>query len=353
MAKKQTMIEFRGGGATSKSAPDCDLTISHSEDNDILSPKNLKRTCLEYFYEKMIRHSELASKSVETKSKRDFMPLPGDPKAINVNINRLRLGGRSDQPSRNAAFTMAEVLITLGIIGIIAAMTLPSLIANYQKKVLKEQFKVAYSLIQQAFVRVVANLEYTPECYYWLNSPYKTVCIEWDKFGHCTKSGMADGSPKPADISGRFGDCELFRETFEKNIQVIGHCRGSDEGCIPDYEGYDTVLQNNSDTEMSDDEAFSLSGGCTAYRKSEIQRRSYVYILKNGMILIPFQKDRFAVFLIDINGKKGPNKWGYDLFSFTTKANYGTPLVPAGGFCMIAEKGGLTTTEMIEQMNRK
>ena len=104
---------------------------------------------------------------------------------------------------------------------------------------------------------------------------------------------------------------------------------------------------------MSDDEAFSLSGGCTAYRKSEIQRRSYVYILKNGMILIPFQKNNFAVFLIDINGKKGPNKWGYDLFSFTTKANYGTPLVPAGGLCMVAEKGGLTTTEMIEQMNRK
>lgn len=34
------------------------------------------------------------------------------------------------------AFTLAEVLITLGIIGIVAAMTLPSLIGNYQKKLL-------------------------------------------------------------------------------------------------------------------------------------------------------------------------------------------------------------------------
>ncbi len=33
-------------------------------------------------------------------------------------------------------FTLAEVLITLGIIGIVAAMTMPALIANYQKKVL-------------------------------------------------------------------------------------------------------------------------------------------------------------------------------------------------------------------------
>lgn len=32
------------------------------------------------------------------------------------------------------AFTLAEVLITLGIIGVVAAITLPTLIANYQKK---------------------------------------------------------------------------------------------------------------------------------------------------------------------------------------------------------------------------
>ena len=37
---------------------------------------------------------------------------------------------------KNSAFTLAEVLITLGIIGIVAAMTLPSLIAKYQDKVL-------------------------------------------------------------------------------------------------------------------------------------------------------------------------------------------------------------------------
>ena len=39
------------------------------------------------------------------------------------------------------AFTMAEVLITLGIIGIVAAMTLPALIGNYQKKVLATKLK--------------------------------------------------------------------------------------------------------------------------------------------------------------------------------------------------------------------
>ena len=42
------------------------------------------------------------------------------------------------------AFTIAEVLITLGIIGIVAAMTLPVVIGNYQKKVTVEKLKTVY-----------------------------------------------------------------------------------------------------------------------------------------------------------------------------------------------------------------
>lgn len=49
-----------------------------------------------------------------------------------------------------AAFTLAEVLVTLGIIGIVAAMTLTSLIENYQKKQTAMRLKEAYSLLNQA-----------------------------------------------------------------------------------------------------------------------------------------------------------------------------------------------------------
>ena len=35
---------------------------------------------------------------------------------------------------KRAAFTLAEVLITLGIIGVVAAMTMPAIISSYQKK---------------------------------------------------------------------------------------------------------------------------------------------------------------------------------------------------------------------------
>ena len=52
---------------------------------------------------------------------------------------------------QKAAFTLAEVLITLGIIGVIAAMTLPMLIADYQKKVVETKLKVFYATINNAF----------------------------------------------------------------------------------------------------------------------------------------------------------------------------------------------------------
>lgn len=48
------------------------------------------------------------------------------------------------------AFTLAEVLITLGIIGIVAAMTIPTLITKIQKRKLESQLVVSYSVIQQA-----------------------------------------------------------------------------------------------------------------------------------------------------------------------------------------------------------
>lgn len=51
---------------------------------------------------------------------------------------------------RLLGFTLAEVLITLGIIGVVAALTLPSVIQNYQKKVTVERLKKSYSTLAQA-----------------------------------------------------------------------------------------------------------------------------------------------------------------------------------------------------------
>lgn len=56
-----------------------------------------------------------------------------------------------------SAFTLAEVLITLGVIGVVAAMTIPTLMTNITKKQLESQIKVAYSSIQQAMRASIAD----------------------------------------------------------------------------------------------------------------------------------------------------------------------------------------------------
>ena len=53
--------------------------------------------------------------------------------------------------NKKFAFTLAEVLITLGIIGVVAAMTLPTLIQNYRKQQTTTQLKATYSILSQAF----------------------------------------------------------------------------------------------------------------------------------------------------------------------------------------------------------
>ena len=56
---------------------------------------------------------------------------------------------------RKCAFTLAEVLITLGIIGVVAAMTMPSLIANHKEKQTVAQLKKTYSILQQAYLMAI------------------------------------------------------------------------------------------------------------------------------------------------------------------------------------------------------
>ena len=52
--------------------------------------------------------------------------------------------------SRKIAFTLAEVLITLGIIGVVAALTIPTLMANHRRQVAETRLEKFYTTINQA-----------------------------------------------------------------------------------------------------------------------------------------------------------------------------------------------------------
>ena len=121
---------------------------------------------------------------------------------------------------KKAAFTLAEILITLGIIGVVAAMTLPTLISNVQKKIYVVKLKVAYATIQEGFKRMMADEQTTElegtELYSSMNDYDKSVALLSKYFkntgferveinGNCDKqikSGVAFNSLNPDDVVG-------------------------------------------------------------------------------------------------------------------------------------------------------
>ena len=61
----------------------------------------------------------------------------------------LQSGGGNPLKLFLQGFTLAEVLITLGIIGVVAAITIPGLINSYKAHQLRSQFLKSYSIITQ------------------------------------------------------------------------------------------------------------------------------------------------------------------------------------------------------------
>ena len=75
----------------------------------------------------------------------------------NVGCAHLRTAKKRIDKQKKAAFTLAEVLITLGIVGVVAALTLPALLTNVQAKIRAEQIRSAkykFSLATEKMARL-------------------------------------------------------------------------------------------------------------------------------------------------------------------------------------------------------
>ncbi len=106
-------------------------------------------------------------------------------------------------------FTLAEVLITLGIIGIVAALTIPGLIYNHKKLVVESRLKKFYTTFTQA---VIMSEKDNGEKEYWedpdlssltaseewfnryLAKYLNTVSVERDKYDYTVWIKFSDGS---------------------------------------------------------------------------------------------------------------------------------------------------------------
>ena len=53
---------------------------------------------------------------------------------------------------KKKAFTLSEILLTIAVLGIVAAMTMPGLISNYKIKVYVVQLEKSLSQFEQAIL---------------------------------------------------------------------------------------------------------------------------------------------------------------------------------------------------------
>lgn len=94
-------------------------------------------------------------------------------------------------------FTLAEVLITLGVIGVVAAMTMPTLIKNYKKHVTISKLKKAFTFINQVYkmsyvnnVDLINNEDDSDKQYYEsYYAPYLKNAVYCDNYKACGYNG--------------------------------------------------------------------------------------------------------------------------------------------------------------------
>lgn len=183
-------------------------------------------------------------------------------------------------------FTLAEVLITLGVIGILVALTLPILIGNYQKKQFQAGLNKEYSVLLQALDMYKEN--------------------------------------NGANLSSK--DCAFTKSSFKNYLQpylkVLVDCGDSQA----DVSYLDMCVRNGA---WYQKESSYLT--YTGYEAAENYFDDGQLVLLDGSVLM-FQNDGnggSSYVSVDVNGfKKRPNKWGVDLFTFQLMEN--GKLLPMG-----------------------
>ncbi len=188
---------------------------------------------------------------------------------------------------RRVAFTLAEVLITLGIIGVVAAMTIPTLIHKFQNKALETQYKKAVSIVSQVILKAKAD--------YGL-----------DKFAeYCTYYPYENGSGKPYDHAE-----ECYQILFESLLNVQGQKNPytKNEKFINRHN--DTIRTYNNKQTVTDSDLAGI--GYTVFT---------TYVMPDGSY-INFNIVELRLYIgIDTNGAKKPNKLGHDIFIFNVDKN--------------------------------
>lgn len=193
----------------------------------------------------------------------------------------VKLKSMSFQNRRKQAFTLAEVLITLGIIGVVAALTLPSLINRTKNRELHTAFLKTYSELNQVAQKYYADMGET---------------VTDTSFA--TQSNLAD---------------EIMTEYYKGATKLTNGGMGTkdEEG---NYKAFYSIRTLNG---------HKYSGGENSQgsNSSFICDNSPFYLTASGAVIIfndnaTGEDQTGPVVCVDVNGQKGPNRYGMDYFLF-------------------------------------
>jgi len=189
-------------------------------------------------------------------------------------------------------FTLAEVLITLGIIGVVAAIILPTLINNFTNQKNVNQLKKSYSEISNTFKYMLAKeeVESLDETEFFRNFP-----------------GETQNSPRVP---------EYLDTTLGKHFKILKTCHRDDTDCNPIK--YSTLHGKPVTTLVNDYNFYTVGGQIIYFRELKKQRLPDEYNKNSQLAGCPAFIGNIG---IDVNGEKGPNRWGRDYFSYRICVN--------------------------------
>ena len=189
----------------------------------------------------------------------------------------------------DGAFTLAEVLVTLGIIGVVAAMTMP-LINKYKIKVFETSFKRTYSTMIRALD--MTSQEYGVTNFRELKALYCGDLNQFDQDENLQQKCTEQMNKIMPEVN----------LIFRKYMGVIGN-----ETIKPNTYTLTNFLGEKYDyTNLG---ALSEDASTSAFR---------TYYLKDGSSITGLRyRENQITLTFDTNGpKKGPNRLGYDIFEY-------------------------------------
>ena len=198
-------------------------------------------------------------------------------------------GSFMDNNIKKKAFTLAEVLITLGIIGVVAAMTMPSLIQKHKEKEYAAKLIKFNSLMSQALITAVSN---------------EGDVTDWGLTYYTTSDGLSDEELEQANKSRN-----LFADKVMKYLKVIQYCPYG-EGCKTGVTKWDRHSMDG--TAFSDFSPYLVLADGTYILGITIMSSE----CKANRGTSPALQNVCGEIFVDVNGKTPPNATGKDVFLF-------------------------------------